>query len=69
MATSSSGVKNLKKKVLINARITLSQESWAENFKTVDIEINASSLLFINLKINLIFILYPEKCIKFNQLE
>ena len=24
---------------------------------------------FINLKINLIFSLYPEKCIKFNQLE
>ena len=39
----------------------------AENFRMVDIEINAESPLFINLKINLIFSLYPEKCIKFNQ--
>ena len=31
-----------------------------ENFRIVDIEINAWSPLFINLKINLIFNLYPE---------
>ena len=35
----------------------------------MDIENNAGSPLFINFKINLIFSLYPEKCIKFNQSE
>ena len=31
----------------------------------VDIEINAWSSLFLNLKTNLILYLYPEKCMKF----
>ena len=35
----------------------------------VDIEINAWSSLFLNLKTNLILYLYPEKCIKLNQSE
>ena len=38
---------------------------WAENFRFVDIEINAP--VFINLEINLIFRLYPKKVYKFNQ--
>ena len=41
----------------------------AENFRMVDIEINAWSSLFLNLETNLILHLYPEKCIKFNQSE
>ena len=36
-------------------------------FRMVDIEINASSSLFLNLETNLILYLHPEKCIKFNQ--
>ena len=40
---------------------------WAENFRIVDIEINAWSLSFINNKINLISVLYPEKGMQFNQ--
>ena len=43
--------------------------SRAENFKMVDIEINAWSSFFLNLKTNLILYLYQEKCIKFNQSE
>ena len=35
----------------------------------LDIEINAWSSFFLNLETNLILYLYPEKCIKFNQLE
>ena len=38
----------------------------AENFRIVDIEINAWSSLFLNIENNLILSLYPEKCIKFN---
>ena len=37
--------------------------------KTLDIEINAWSSLFLNIETNLILYLYPEKCIKFNQSE
>ena len=33
----------------------------------MDIEINAWSTLFLNIKTNLILNVYPEKCIKFNQ--
>ena len=33
--------------------------TWAENFKTVDIEINAWSSLFLNIETNLILYLYP----------
>lgn len=42
---------------------------WFElkNFRIVDIEINAWSLSFINNKINLISVLYPEKGMQFNQ--
>ena len=40
-----------------------------ENFRIVNIEINVFSPLCINLKINLIFSSYPEKCIKCNQSE
>ena len=43
--------------------------SRAENFRMVDIEINAWSSFFLNLKTNLILYLYQEKCIKFNQSE
>ena len=35
----------------------------------LELEINASSSLFLNLETNLILFLYPEKCIKFNQSE
>ena len=41
--------------------------TWAENFRMVDIAINASSSLFLNIETNLIMHLYPEKCIQFNQ--
>jgi len=41
----------------------------AENFRMVDIEINVQSSLLHNIETNLILYLYPEKCIKFNQLE
>ena len=37
---------------------------WAENFRIVDIEINAWSHLFVN--ITFIYI-YPRKCLKLNQ--
>ena len=42
---------------------------WSElkNVRVVDIEINAWSLSFINNKINLISVLYPEKGMQFNQ--
>ena len=43
--------------------------SWAQTFRMVDIEINAWSSLFLNLETNLIWCLYTEKCIKFNQSE
>ena len=41
----------------------------AENFRMVDIEINAWSSLLFNLETKLILYLYPEKFIKFNQSE
>ena len=41
----------------------------AENFRMVDIEINAWSSLFLNIETNLILYLYSEKCIKSNQSE
>ena len=44
-------------------------EYRAENFKMVDIEINACSSLFLNIKTNLISYLYPKTCKKFNQSE
>ena len=42
------------------------KQTWAENFRMVDIEINAWSSLFPNIKTNLIMYLYPEKCINVN---
>ena len=46
-------------------------ENWtrAENFRMVDIEINAWSSLFPIIENNLILYLYPKKCIKFIQSE
>ena len=35
----------------------------------VDIELNAWPSLFLNIETNLILYLYPEKFIKFNQLQ
>ena len=49
--------------------IRCSKISWAENFRMVDIEINAWSSIFLNLETNLILYFYPEKWIKFNQSE
>ena len=43
--------------------------NWAENFRMMDIKINACSSLFLSLETNLILCLYPEKWIKFNQSE
>ena len=47
----------------------VSYEIRTENFRMVDIEINAWSSLFLYLETNLILYLYPEKYIKFNQSE
>ena len=41
---------------------------WAENFRMVDIEINAWSSLFY-IETNLVLYLLPIKCIKLNQSE
>ena len=43
--------------------------NWAENFRIVDIKINAWSSLFLNLETNLVLYMYPEKCKEFNQSE
>ena len=42
---------------------------WSVGHQSWNIEINAWSSLFLNIKTNLILYLYPEKCIKFNQSE
>ena len=47
----------------------LSDQVRAENFRIVDIEIDAWSSLFLNVEANLILYLYPEKCIKFNSIQ
>ena len=54
---------------LITTELRPAQDCFrAKNFRTVDAS-NAWSLIFINLKINLILSLYPERCLKFNQLS
>ena len=37
--------------------------TWADNFRILDIEMNARYSFFVNLKINLILSLYQQKCI------
>ena len=48
--------------ICIRSDLHWQKQTWAESFWIVDIEINAQSPIFINLKINLIFSLYPGKC-------
>jgi len=42
---------------------------WSGNSCIFGIEINAKIPFFVNLQINLIVILYPGKCLKFDQSE
>ena len=62
-------MKNIRRTELtIEGKKTSNLETFKdENFKIVDIEINAWSPLFANLKIVLILSLYPVKFLKFNQ--